>query len=84
VHGEAGCMLCCQARGLEAVFPVAQGCELKLYKCASCGSTLWLVTRVSKRQTESRSRGAQFTTIDAVLKGLNRVTVTPKLKGPTF
>jgi len=65
VHGEAGCIVCCQARVLKARFPVAEGVELKLYECASCASSMWLITRVStpKRKREE----AQFKTIDAAL-----------------
>jgi hypothetical protein len=84
VNGEAGCLLCSQARVLKAVFPVAKGHELKLYECASCGSDLWLVTRVSKLSAHKRQRersGMRFETIDAALRGATRAAAR-KLKGP--
>lgn len=57
VNSEAGCLLCSRPRLLKAAFPVAKGYELKLYECASCGSDLWLVTRVSELSTHKRHRG---------------------------
>jgi hypothetical protein len=83
VNGEAGCLLCSQARVLKAVFPVAKGHELKLYECASCGSDLWLVTRVTKLSAHKRQRGRspRFETIDAALRGATRAAAR-KLKGP--
>jgi hypothetical protein len=65
VYGEAGCIICCQPRVLRALFPVAKGVELKLYECASCASSMWLITRVS------RVSAAKLTTIDAALKAAN-------------
>lgn len=85
MNSEAGCLLCSRARVLKAVFPVAKGYELKLYECASCGSDLWLVTRVSKLSAHKRQRGRsppgmRFESIDAALKGATRATAR-KLKG---
>ena len=69
VHGEAGCIVCCQARVLIALFPVAEGCELKLYECAGCSSSMWLITKVSRPFTPQRGKKeGQLTTIDAALK----------------
>lgn len=60
MNGEAGCLVCSQARVLKALVPVAKGYGLKLYECASCGSTLWLVSRVfdpiSIKQQHGRPR----------------------------
>jgi len=71
---------------LKAVFPVAKGYELKLYECASCGSDLWLVTRVSKLPAHKRQRGRspprmRFETIDTALRGATRAAAR-KLEGP--
>jgi hypothetical protein len=49
-------MICSQPRVLKGLFPVAEGCEMKLYECASCGSDLWLVTRASKSSSRMRER----------------------------
>ena len=69
VHGEAGCISCCQPRVLKALFPVAEGVELKLYECAGCTSSMWLITKVSRSFTPKRGREErQLTTIDAALK----------------
>jgi len=68
VHGEAGCIICCQPRILKALFPVANGVELKLYECASCVSSIWLITTVSKLSSNRGDRRLKFTTIDAALK----------------
>jgi len=73
VHGEAGCIVCSQPRVLKALFPVAEGFELKLYECASCTSSLWLITRVSRSSArqgrkEGRPPGTRLTTIDAALE----------------
>jgi hypothetical protein len=88
VNSEAGCTACTQPRVLKALVPVAKGYELKIYECASCGSDLWLVTRVSKSLARKRSRarlpsGTRFKTIDAALKGAARAAVIAKLKGRT-
>ena len=66
VHGEAGCIVCCQARALKALFPVAEGCELKLYECASCASRMWLITRASIPKRGKKE--SQPMTIDAALE----------------
>lgn len=69
MNGEAGCTVCSQARLLKAIFPLAQGYELKLYECASCGSDLWLVTRISRSSTKQQRgrsrRGTRLKTIEA-------------------
>lgn len=87
MNGEAGCLVCSQARVLKALFPVAKGYELKFYECANCSSRLWLVTRVTKssapkRQRGSPIRGLRFETIDSALKGLARGALASKPKGP--
>jgi hypothetical protein len=87
VNGEAGCIVCSQARLLKAIFPVTKGYELKRYECASCGSDLWLVTRVSRssspEQQSGRSRrGTRLKTIEAALKGGARAAANPKPKAP--
>lgn len=84
--GEAGCTVCSQARLLKAVFPVTKGYELKRYECASCGSDLWLVTRVSrssapKQQSGRSRRGTRLKTIEA-LKGAGRAAANQKPKAP--
>ncbi|WLB24206.1 hypothetical protein [Bradyrhizobium japonicum] len=56
VHGEAGCIVCCQPRVLKALFPVAEGVELKLYECAGCASSMWLITKVSIMPTPKRGK----------------------------
>jgi hypothetical protein len=69
VHGEAGCIICCQPRVLKGLFPVAEGVELKLYECASCASNMWLITKVSRPSFPKRAKAkTQFTTIDAALE----------------
>ena len=83
MNGEAGCTVCSQARLLKAIFPVAKGYELKLYECASCGSDLWLVARVSrssvpKRQKRKISSRYAAQTLDAVLRGAARAAANPK------
>ncbi|WP_298876511.1 hypothetical protein [uncultured Bradyrhizobium sp.] len=71
MHGEAGCIVCCQARALIALFPVAEGCELKLYECSGCSSSMWLVTKVSRSFTpKGANEKAQFTTIDAAVEAV--------------
>jgi DNA-directed RNA polymerase subunit RPC12/RpoP len=87
VNGEAGCTVCSQARLLKAVFPVTKGYELKRYECASCGSELWLVARVSrssapKQQSGRSRRGTRPKTIEAALKGASRAAGNPKPKAP--
>lgn len=87
VNGEAACTVCSQARLLKAVFPVTKGYELKRYECASCGSDLWLVTRVSrpsapKQQGGGSRRGTRLNTIEAALKGASRAAANPKPKAP--
>jgi hypothetical protein len=87
VNGEAGCTVCSQARLLKAIFPVVKGYDLKLYECASCGSDLWLVTRVSrssapKRQGGRSRPGTRLKTNEAALRGAVRAAVIPKAKGP--
>jgi hypothetical protein len=86
VNGEAGCTVCSQARLLKAVFLVTKGYELKRYECGSCGSDLWLVTRVSrssapKQQSGISRRGARLKTIEAALRGA-RGTANQKRKAP--
>jgi hypothetical protein len=87
VNGEAGCLVCSQARVLKAIFPVARGYELKFYECADCNSSLWLVTSVTKSSAAKRQRGRpfrglRFETIDSALKGLARGALGSKPKGP--
>jgi hypothetical protein len=81
MHGEAGCMICSQPRLLKALFPVAAGFELKLYECAKCASSLWLVTRVSALRVHKGRLGPRFTTIDAALKAASRAEGVPTLSG---
>jgi hypothetical protein len=57
---------------LKALVPVARGYGLKLYKCAGCGSSLWLVTRVpevllSKQRRKRALRG--FAAVDMAIRG---------------
>jgi hypothetical protein len=87
VNGEAGCLVCSQARVLKALFPVAKGYELKFYECANCSSSLWLVTRATKCSAPKRQRGRpfpglRFETIDSALKGVAPGTLASKSKGP--
>jgi hypothetical protein len=87
VNGEAGCLVCSQARVLKAIFPVAKGYELKFYECANCNSSLWLVTSVTKSSAPKRQRGRpfpglRFETIDSALKGVAPGTLASKSKGP--
>jgi hypothetical protein len=72
---------------LKALFPVTKGYELKLYECADCASSLWLITRVSRLSASKRQRKrlparTRFKTIDAALKAAARMAGIPKLKGP--
>jgi hypothetical protein len=43
VNGEAGCLVCSQARVLKALFPVAKGYELKFYECAIAAAVCGLL-----------------------------------------
>ena len=80
VHGEAGCIVCCQPRVLKGLFPVAEGAELKLYECASCASSMWLITRISRMPTPKRGKDkTRFMTIDAVLEAAALGARRPKL-----
>ena len=84
VHGEAGCIVCCQPRVLKALFPVAEGFELKRYECASCASSMWLITRASglfAPEAKLLPR-MSFTTIDAALKAAALRADGSKLKSP--
>jgi DNA-directed RNA polymerase subunit RPC12/RpoP len=86
VNSEAGCTACSQPRVLKSLFPVTKGYELKIYECASCGSDLWLVTRVTKSLARKPPRGRlpsgpRFKTIDTALKRAARAAAAPKLKG---
>jgi hypothetical protein len=80
VHGEAGCIVCCQPRVLKGLFPVAEGIELKLYECASCASSMWLITKVSRMHAPKRGKEkTRFTTIDAALEAAAFEARRPKL-----
>ena len=80
MHGEAGCIGCCQPRVLKGLFPVAEGAELKLYECAGCASSMWLITKVSIMPTPKRGKDkARFTTIDAALEAAALGALRPKL-----
>ncbi|MCP3391769.1 hypothetical protein NLM27_23540 [Bradyrhizobium sp. CCGB12] len=85
MNGEAGCMICSQARTLKALFPIARDYELKLYECAICGNDLWLVARASKSSVAQVQRGMSR---DLPSKKIERAPkrspgpVAPNLKGP--
>jgi hypothetical protein len=86
VNSEAGCTACSQPRVLKAFFPTTKGYELKIYECASCGSDLRLVTKVSKSSGRKAPKGrlplsTRSKTIAAALRGAARAAATPKLKG---
>ncbi|WFU37563.1 hypothetical protein QA640_24120 [Bradyrhizobium sp. CB82] len=70
MNGEAGCTLCCRARVLKKLIPVARGYSLKIYECAGCSSILLLVTRLKMpNKTRAKpSRRRKFKAIDAALK----------------
>jgi hypothetical protein len=87
VNSEAGCTVCSQARLLKAVLPVTKGYELKHYECASCGSDLWLVTRVfrsfaPKQQSGRSRRGTRRKANEEAPKGASRAAANPKPKAP--
>lgn len=80
-------MLCSKARVLKALFPVTKGYELKLYECADCACSLWLITGVSRLSASKRQRGrppsrTRFKTIDAALKAAAGMAGVRKLKDP--
>jgi hypothetical protein len=73
MNSEAECLMCCRPRLLKALVPVARGYGLKLYKCADCGSSLWLVTSVpeillSKQRREYALRLKGAAAIDMAIR----------------